>query len=374
MASITLKNISKKYYNYPKPNDELIAVSNLNLEIKDKEIIVLVGPSGCGKSTTLRMIAGLETISEGELYIDGRPVNDVEPKNRDISMVFQNYALYPHMNVFENIAFGLQPTNMSEDEIKIKVHEVARVLDVTHLLTRKPKELSGGQKQRVALGRVLIRDHKVVLLDEPLSHLDTKLRSAMRIELMKLHRKFNTTYIYVTHDQTEAMTIANRIVVMKEGVIQQVGKPEYLYSHPCNVFVAGFLGSPQINFFHSKVTESGNDIFVNLCENEIKIPYSKADKIGEYIGKEIYCGIRAENLYGDKINIDKYKDFLIEANVTIKEFMGDRVNLHCETENNCFTVRVSPDCAAKSGDKIKIAVNPEKIHFFDKDTELAIIN
>ena len=258
MASLSLRNIGKKY-----PGG-VMAVSDFNLEIKDKEFIVLVGPSGCGKSTTLRMIAGLEEITEGELYIGDRLVNDVAPKDRDIAMVFQNYALYPHMTVFGNMAFGLKLRKTPKEEIKRRVEEAARALEIEHLLDRKPKALSGGQRQRVALGRAIVRDPKVFLLDEPLSNLDAKLRAQMRTEISKLHQKIGTTFIYVTHDQTEAMTMANRIVVMKDGYIQQVDTPQHLYDRPCNAFVAGFIGSPQMNFVDAKLLEENGNFFVEF--------------------------------------------------------------------------------------------------------------
>ncbi|MCI8554607.1 MAG: sn-glycerol-3-phosphate ABC transporter ATP-binding protein UgpC, partial [Clostridiales bacterium] len=264
MASLSLKGITKTY-----PGG-VTAVSDFNLEIKDKEFIILVGPSGCGKSTTLRMIAGLEEISDGELHIGDRLVNDVAPKDRDIAMVFQNYALYPHMTVFENMAFGLKLRKTPKDEIKRRVEEAARILDIAHLLDRKPKALSGGQRQRVALGRAIVREPKVFLLDEPLSNLDAKLRAQMRTELSKMHRKLGTTFIYVTHDQTEAMTMGDRIVVMSEGLIQQVDTPQHLYDFPCNMFVAGFLGSPQMNFIDSKLIKKGNQFFVEFGTEDTK--------------------------------------------------------------------------------------------------------
>ncbi|MBR6602414.1 MAG: sn-glycerol-3-phosphate ABC transporter ATP-binding protein UgpC, partial [Clostridia bacterium] len=270
MASLSLKHIYKKY-----PGG-VTAVSDFNLEIKDKEFLVLVGPSGCGKSTTLRMIAGLEEISEGELFIGDRLVNDVAPKDRDIAMVFQNYALYPHMSVFDNMAFGLKLRKTPKEEIKRRVEEAARILDITHLLDRKPKALSGGQKQRVALGRAIVRYPKVFLLDEPLSNLDAKLRAAMRTELTKLHKSVGTTFVYVTHDQVEAMTMASRIVVMKDGVIQQVDTPQNLYDKPCNIFVAGFIGTPQMNFIDGKLTKKNGEVFFTFEESvTIKLPADK---------------------------------------------------------------------------------------------------
>ena len=280
MASLSLRHIYKKY-----PGG-VTAVSDFNLEVKDKEFLVLVGPSGCGKSTTLRMIAGLEEISEGELFIGDRLVNDVAPKDRKIAMVFQNYALYPHMSVFENMAFGLKLSKVPKETIKKKVEDAARVLDITHLLDRKPKALSGGQKQRVALGRAIVRDPQVFLLDEPLSNLDAKLRAAMRTELTKLHNRVETTFVYVTHDQVEAMTMATRIVVMKDGLIQQVDTPQKLYDEPVNLFVAGFIGTPQMNFLNGELQKKGDDVYFIYEGNELKLPAEKAvaPELQEYIG------------------------------------------------------------------------------------------
>ena len=271
MAGLSLRHIYKKY-----PGG-VTAVSDFNLEIKDKEFLIFVGPSGCGKSTTLRMIAGLEEISEGELYIGDRYVNDIAPKDRDIAMVFQNYALYPHMTVFDNMAFGLKLRKVPKEEIKRRVEEAARILDISHLLERRPKALSGGQKQRVALGRAIVRNPKVFLLDEPLSNLDAKLRASMRTELTKLHKKVETTFIYVTHDQVEAMTMATRIVVMRDGIIQQVDTPQNLYDLPCNLFVAGFIGTPQMNFLTGKLVQHDNDLYATLGTTEVKLPAEKSN-------------------------------------------------------------------------------------------------
>ena len=379
MSSVTLKNVYKKWDN------AVTAVTDFNLDVKDGEVIVLVGPSGCGKSNTLYMIAGIENISEGELYIDGKLMNNVEPKDRGISMVFQNYALFPHMTVYENIAFGLQPTDMPENEIKEKVEEIARITDVIHLFHRKPHELSAGQKQRVAMCRSLIKEHKIILLDEPLSNLDVRLRASMRIELMKIHQKFKTTFIYVTHDQNEALAMADRIVAMRNGFTEQIGTPEELYSHPVNMFVAGFLGTPMMNFWNTKVVEENGDIFIDLNGVKIKLPENKADKCrGDYqspayIGKEVYAGIRPEDMYAVEM-IDKMPPMphlaFIDANVQVKEFLGDRSYLYCEYGDIPFTVRVLDlgDLAAKNGDKIKVGLHRDKIYLFDKETELAIVN
>ena len=292
MASLLLKNVTKKY-----PNG-FVAVKEFNLEIKDKEFIIFVGPSGCGKSTTLRMIAGLEDISSGELYIDDKLVNDVEPKDRDIAMVFQNYALYPHMSVYDNMAFGLKLRKTPKDEIDQKVRNAARILDLEHLLDRKPKALSGGQRQRVAMGRAIVRSPKVFLMDEPLSNLDAKLRGQMRVEISKLHQRLETTIIYVTHDQTEAMTLGTRIVVMKDGVIQQVDSPQNLYDKPCNKFVAGFIGAPQMNMIDAAVGKDGSDVTLSFGGHTVALPEGKAKKLEEagYVGKTVTLGIRPEDL------------------------------------------------------------------------------
>ena len=295
MASISLKGIYKIY-----PGD-VTAVSDFNLEIEDKEFIILVGPSGCGKSTTLRMIAGLEEISKGELYIGDRLVNDVPPKDRDIAMVFQNYALYPHMTVYKNMAFGLELRKTPKDEIDKRVREAARVLDIEHLLDRKPKALSGGQRQRVALGRAMVRNPAVFLLYEPLSNLDAKLRTSMRTEIIKLHQKLGTTFIYVTHDQTEAMTMGDRIVVMKDGLIQQVDTPQNLYDYPCNMFVGGFIGSPQMNFLDATLVKEGSNYYVDLGGDKLLIaPEKVTSALDAYVGKAIKAGIRPEDIKDDE--------------------------------------------------------------------------
>ena len=298
MADLQLKHIYKRYAG------GVTAVSDFTLDIDDKEFIILVGPSGCGKSTTLRMVAGLEEISEGELYIGGRLVNDVAPKDRDIAMVFQNYALYPHMTVFENMAFGLKLRKTPKDEIKKRVTEAAKILDIEHLLDRKPKALSGGQRQRVAMGRAIVRNPKVFLMDEPLSNLDAKLRVAMRTEIKKLHNKLQTTFMYVTHDQTEAMTMGTRIVVMKDGVIQQVDTPANLYTKPDNVFVAGFIGSPQMNFVTATLSKENGSVYASFGDNKIMIPNGKVTpELEGYIGKEVIVGIRPEDIHDDELSL-----------------------------------------------------------------------
>ncbi len=380
MASLSLRNVYKRY-----PGG-VTAVSDFNLEIKDKEFIILVGPSGCGKSTTLRMVAGLEEISDGEVYIGDRLVNDVAPKDRDIAMVFQNYALYPHMTVYDNMAFGLKLRKTSKDEIKRRVEEAARILDIEHLLERKPKALSGGQRQRVALGRAIVREPKVFLLDEPLSNLDAKLRAQMRTEISKIHQRLGTTFIYVTHDQTEAMTMGTRIVVMKSGLIQQVDTPQNLYLYPCNLFVAGFIGSPQMNFIDAVLLKEGNDFFVEYgtedtktragVKYKIKLPASKNkdDCLVPYIGKEIIMGIRPEAVHDEPELIAANPDGKVEAKVEVTELMGAETYLYMNSEEQSINARVAPTSSAKPGDVITIAFETEKIHLFDKDTEITITN
>ncbi len=380
MASLSLKHIYKKY-----PGG-VTAVSDFNLEIKDKEFLVLVGPSGCGKSTTLRMIAGLEEISEGELRIGDRLVNDVAPKDRKIAMVFQNYALYPHMSVFENMAFGLKLSKVPKDVIKKKVEDAARVLDITHLLDRKPKALSGGQRQRVALGRAIVRDPQVFLLDEPLSNLDAKLRAAMRTELTKLHNRVQTTFVYVTHDQVEAMTMATRIVVMKDGLIQQVDTPQNLYDLPCNLFVAGFIGTPQMNFIDATLINRNGDVFVHWGEEEqkdkpaticeIKLPAEKANDpaLKDYIGKEVIVGVRPECLHDDAAYVASTPETSVEASVDVTELMGNEIYLYVTAGEQNLIARVPPQSTTRSGDKIKVSIDASRVHIFDKDTEKCIIH
>ncbi len=370
MASLSLRHIYKKY-----PGG-VTAVSDFNLEVKDKEFLVLVGPSGCGKSTTLRMIAGLEEISEGELFIGDQLVNDVAPKDRKIAMVFQNYALYPHMSVFENMAFGLKLNKTPKEEIKRRVEEAARILDITHLLDRKPKALSGGQKQRVALGRAIVRNPKVFLLDEPLSNLDAKLRAAMRTELTKLHNRVGTTFVYVTHDQVEAMTMATRIVVMKDGLIQQVDTPQNLYDTPCNIFVAGFIGTPQMNFINGTLTKQGEDVYFNFENHSVKIPAEKANNpaLKEYIGQEVVAGIRPECILDQESAIAANPDSTIETFVDVTELMGAEIYLYLQTGETHLTARVSSRSTSRAGDTIKVALDVTRMHIFDKDTERCIVH
>lgn len=360
MSSISFKNIKKVY-----PGN-VTAVQDFSLEIEDKEFIILVGPSGCGKSTVLRMIAGLEEISGGELYIDGKYVNDVMPKDRDIAMVFQNYALYPHMTVFKNMAFGLELRKLPKSEIQQKVEEAAKILQIENLMDRKPKALSGGQRQRVALGRAMVRNPKVFLLDEPLSNLDAKLRTEMRTEISKLHKKIGTTFIYVTHDQMEAMTMGDRIVVMKDGVIQQADTPQNLYNRPCNTFVAGFIGSPQMNFADAYFATDGERIGVDLEGKFLPIPEHKIPKSfkEDFIGKKMILGIRAENL----LEAESSSDRSVEMEVELSELMGSEVYLYLNYHEKKFIAKVSPDTKAKIGETINMEFRMDSIHLFDADT------
>jgi multiple sugar transport system ATP-binding protein len=370
MSSVTLKSVYKKYAG------GVVAVSDFNLDVEDKEFIILVGPSGCGKTTTLRMIAGLEEISDGELYIDGKLCNDVPPKERDIAMVFQNYALYPHMTVFDNMAFGLKLRRIPKDEIKRRVDAAARTLEIEHLLDRKPAALSGGQRQRVALGRAIVRNPKVFLLDEPLSNLDAKLRAQMRTELTKLHQRLATTFIYVTHDQTEAMTMGTRIVVMKDGYIQQIAAPQTLYETPVNLFVAGFIGSPQMNMVDVTVSDEGGVTYLTFGKNRIALPENKGRKpeVLAYAGKEVIMGIRPENIHDEDMYLSQFPDSLVNADVEVVELMGAETYLYLTVEGRNFTARVSPRATTKAGDKIKVAFDTKKIHLFDKETEKVISN
>ena len=370
MASLSLTNVCKVY-----PNG-FEAVKDFSLEVEDQEFIIFVGPSGCGKSTTLRMIAGLEEISSGELKIDGRVVNDVEPKDRDIAMVFQNYALYPHMTVFDNMAFGLKLRKVPKDESKKKVEEAAKILDLEKLLDRKPKALSGGQGQRVAMGRAIVRNPKVFLMDEPLSNLDAKLRVQMRSEIASLHNRLKATIIYVTHDQTEAMTLGTRIVVLKDGVIMQVDSPQKLYNEPNNLFVAGFIGSPQMNFIDAVCKVEGERVTLNFEKTSVVLPPAKAKKLidGGYNGKTVVMGIRPEDIGDSQIEIEAHKDAVFETDVTGYELLGSEVLLYFNVAGTAMTAKVDSRTTARMGDHITLAIDPEKIHCFDKETELTITN
>ncbi|MGO2646340.1 MAG: ABC transporter ATP-binding protein [Lactococcus cremoris] len=378
MTTLVLDKIYKKY-----PNATQYAVEDFNIDIKDKEFIVFVGPLGCGKSTTLRMVAGLEDITEGEFKIDGKVMNDVAPKDRDIAMVFQNYALYPHMTVFDNMAFGLKLRKFKKDEIKRRVDEAGAILGLTDLLDRKPADLSGGQRQRVAMGRAIVRDAKVFLMDEPLSNLDAKLRVSMRTEIAKIHRRIGATTIYVTHDQTEAMTLADRIVIMSSspnsdktgtvGRVEQIGTPQELYNEPANKFVAGFIGSPAMNFFNVKVTGG------KLTNNEglnMDLPEGKAKLLKEqgYEGKEVILGIRPEDIQASNLAQQAYPNQTIEAEVVVSELLGAETMLYLKAGSTEFVSRVEARDFRNPGEKITVALNLNKSHFFDAQTEHRIVD
>ena len=364
MTEIKLNHIYKLY-----PKAEQYSVTDFNLHIEDREFIVFVGPSGCGKSTTLRMIAGLEDITEGELYIDDVLMNDVEPKDRDIAMVFQNYALYPHMTVFENMAYGLKLRKYSKEDIKRRVEAAAETLGLSQLLDRKPAALSGGQRQRVALGRAIVREAKVFLMDEPLSNVDAKLRVQMRAEIARLHNTLHTTTIYVTHDQTEAMTLATRIVVMDDGIIQQIGTPKEVYDKPVNMFVAGFMGSPAMNFF--KVTYKDGYIEQGT-EFRMPVPEGHYKRLEPYEGKEIVFGIRPEDIHGEPIAIDAHPDTTIKAQIDVAELTGSETMLHTSIAGMNFIAKVDARTEYEIGDIVLLAFNLNKGHYFDIDTEEVI--
>ena len=370
MSEIALRNVCKQF------DSEHYGVKDFNLDIHDKEFVIFVGPSGCGKSTTLRIIAGLEEITDGELWIDGEFSNYLEPKERGMSMVFQNYALYPNMTVYGNMAYALKIRKLPKDEIDRKVHEVAKILEIEQLLDRKPAALSGGQKQRVAIGSAIIRKPKAFLMDEPLSNLDAKLRTQMRVELVKLHKQLDTTIIYVTHDQTEAMTLGTRIVVMKDGVVQQVDTPQNLYNTPCNLFVAGFIGSPQMNFMDAVVDIKGNDVTLTVGKHTLKVPASKKQALidGGYNGRTVVLGIRPEDVHDSQAFISNSPDSVIESTIKVYELLGAEVYLYFDLEGTQMTARVNPRTTLRNGDHAVFALDMEKIHIFDKETELTITN
>ncbi len=369
LAEVKLSHIYKKYAG------NVVAVTDFNLDIADKEFIVLVGPSGCGKSTTLRMIAGLEEISEGDLMIGSKRVNDVPPKDRDIAMVFQNYALYPHMTVFQNMAFGLKLRHFPKAEIEKRVREAAQILDIEHLLQRKPKALSGGQRQRVALGRAIVREPQAFLMDEPLSNLDAKLRVQMRTEISKLHKRLQTTFIYVTHDQTEAMTMGDRIVVMKDGLVQQVATPQEIYNHPKNLFVAGFIGSPAMNFLQGSIQEEGGVLKFVADGVSLTIPEGRHDvlRAKQVINKPVIFGVRPENIHDEPVYTETYPGGVFEANVDVVEHMGSEMYLFMDIKGQQLTARIVARTDVKAGDRVRLAVDMSKLHLFDKETEEAIL-
>ncbi|MTD37581.1 sn-glycerol-3-phosphate ABC transporter ATP-binding protein UgpC [Erwinia sp. CPCC 100877] len=366
MVEMALKNVYKQY-----DNAKSYSVTDFNLEIADREFIVFVGPSGCGKSTTLRMIAGLEDITEGELMIDGKVMNDVAPKDRDIAMVFQNYALYPHMTVYDNMAFGLKLRKYDKKEIKQRVENAAEILGLTEYLKRKPAALSGGQRQRVALGRAIVRDAKVFLMDEPLSNLDAKLRVAMRAEIAKLHQRLETTTIYVTHDQTEAMTMADRIVIMRDGFIQQIGSPKEVYDTPNNVFVAGFIGSPAMNFFtvtlNNGVIRDGHGLELTIPEGKNKVLIEKG-----YEGKTVIFGIRPEDIHSEQVVLDAMSDAVVRSEIVVSELLGAETMLYTKLGDTEFISKVDARDFHRPGEFVELAFNINKAHFFDAETEQVI--
>ncbi|QIK69189.1 sn-glycerol-3-phosphate ABC transporter ATP-binding protein UgpC [Erysipelothrix sp. HDW6C] len=366
MAEITLKGIHKRY-----EKNTRYSVTDFNLEIQDHEFIVFVGPSGCGKSTTLRMIAGLEDITEGELFIDGVLMNDVEPKDRDIAMVFQNYALYPHMSVYDNMAFGLKIRKTPKDEIDKAVNNAAEILGLTRYLDKKPSALSGGERQRVALGRAIVRDTKVFLMDEPLSNLDAKLRVAMRAEITKLHHRLDSTTIYVTHDQTEAMTMADRIVIMKDGFIQQVGSPKEVYNHPENMFVAGFIGAPAMNFFPVELKE-GSVLFNGVC---LPLPEGKQKLLsaaGYNEGSTLTMGLRPEDIHDELLVLESHPDSVLTAKVSVSELLGSETMLYAIVGDTEFIAKVGVNQAYAPDQDVSLSFNLNKAHFFNTDTEIVI--
>ena len=369
MTTITFKNVKKVY-----PNG-VVAVQSFSLEIADQEFIVLVGPSGCGKSTTLRMIAGLEDITEGELYLGDKLINNVAPKNRDIAMVFQNYALYPHLTVFDNIAFGLKLRKVPRKIIRQKVEEVAEVLDLSELLQRKPKALSGGQRQRVALGRAIVRNPAVFLLDEPLSNLDANLRTQMRSEIKKLHYRLGTTFVYVTHDQTEAMTMGDRLVVMKDGFVQQVDSPQNLYDNPCNLFVAGFIGSPKMNTLEAVLEWRNGSIVAIFDGGELTIPAYRSEdgSLNSYIDKSIIIGIRPENFHLESEYASITNPCLIDARVELSEQMGSGIYLYVICGSTQLIATLPTHGAARHGDNTRLVVDCDKLYLFNKDSEEIIV-
>ncbi len=383
MASVTYKNIVKSF-------GDFTALHSINLHIEDKEFLVLVGPSGCGKSTALRCLAGLEDITGGEILIDDQVVNDVAPKDRDIAMVFQSYALYPHMTVFDNMAFGLKLRKTPKSEIKRRVNEAAEVLGLEDLLHRKPRQLSGGQRQRVALGRAIVRDPKVFLLDEPLSNLDAKLRVETRANLSRLHQQLQTTFVYVTHDQVEAMTMATRIAVMDKGVLQQVDSPLNLYERPDNLFVAGFIGSPSMNFFRAHIKKSGQTLTIDCDSFKVEIPAKKATSYQNHVGKEVIFGMRPEDIHNPDYSPPGILPARVATTIDVTEVMGNEIFAYLTTGSgsavgghqgasqtgvdgdHTFVARVDPRSRYGMGDKVEVAFNMENMHIFDKDTELVI--
>jgi multiple sugar transport system ATP-binding protein len=362
MASVTYDHVEKKF-------GDFIALNDLNIQVHDKEFLVLVGPSGCGKTTALRCLAGLEEISGGRVLIGDLVVNDVAPKDRDIAMVFQSYALYPHMTVFDNMAFGLKLRKVPKADIKRRVEEAAQILGIEQLLKRKPRELSGGQRQRVAVGRAIVREPKVFLFDEPLSNLDAKLRVQTRAELSRLHQRLQTTFIYVTHDQTEAMTMASRIAVMNKGILQQLDTPQNMYDRPANMFVAGFIGSPAMNFFPAKLRKDGNNLFIDTGDFSVKVPENRVNTYAPLVDKNVFFGIRPENIHNPSFAPPDIHGAPVEAKVDVTELMGNEIYLNLVSGKNTFVARVDPRTRFQMGDHVQLLFNMDNFHVFDPSAD-----
>jgi multiple sugar transport system ATP-binding protein len=358
MASVTYDHVWKKF-------GDVIALKDVTIEVEDKEFLVLVGPSGCGKTTALRCLAGLEEVTEGEVRIEDQVVNDVAPKDRDIAMVFQSYALYPHMSVFDNMAFGLKLRKVAKDDIRRRVEEAAEILGIKGLLDRKPRELSGGQRQRVAVGRAIVREPKVFLFDEPLSNLDAKLRVQTRAQISKLHQRLQTTFIYVTHDQTEAMTMATRIAVLNKGILQQMDTPQQLYDYPANLFVAGFIGSPSMNFFEGKILKEDGDMFVDLDSFKVKVPDSKQSTYESLVDQDVIFGIRPEDIHNPDYTPPSIIAESVDTNVDVTELMGNEIFLYLVNGDHNFVARVDPRTRVEMGDKMEVVFNMDNMHIFD---------
>lgn len=365
MASVTYENVYKRF-------GDVEVITDMNVEINDKEFVVFVGPSGCGKSTLLRLLAGLEEISEGEIMIGDRVVNDVPPKDRDIAMVFQSYALYPHMSVYDNMAFGLKLRRTPKEEIDRRVKDAAEILGLAHLLDRKPKALSGGQRQRVAVGRAIVREPAVFLMDEPLSNLDAKLRVSARAEISKLHRRLGTTFIYVTHDQVEAMTMGDRILVLKDGVLQQIDSPRNLYEEPNNIFVAGFIGSPSMNFFDATLVGEEGNLYVDAGDFRVQVPEARRAPYDEYVGKEVIFGLRPEHIHAKQFTPPKILAAPLQATVEVVELLGHELHLYLTSGQNTFVGTVDTRLAPSAGQELDLVMDMDRMHLFDKNTEQAI--
>ena len=365
MASVTFDHVFKRF-------GDVVAVNDLNIHVEDKEFLVLVGPSGCGKTTALRCLAGLEDISDGRIMIADQVVNDVAPKDRDIAMVFQSYALYPHMTVYDNMAFGLKLRKTPKQEIKKRVENAAKILGIEHLLDRKPRQLSGGQRQRVAVGRAIVREPKVFLFDEPLSNLDAKLRVETRANISKLHQQLQTTFIYVTHDQTEAMTMASRIAVINKGLLQQIDTPQTLYDRPDNLFVAGFIGSPAMNFFPAKLRKDGSKLYVDGGTFSLQIPENRTNVYMPEVGKDVIFGIRPEDIHNPDFAPPGIDAQPLDAIVDVTELMGNEIFVYLKAGDNNIVARVDPRSRYQINDKVRVTLNMDNMHIFDKETEKAV--